>query len=220
MRTCIAFLAGFVAGMLFLAGVLWKYGSLQPVRAAAPLPAASAPVVPPPAVQTPVVSPPRIPPPPPMAAPEPAMQNEVPDLLIPVQGVSRSSILDTFHEGREGRQHEAVDIMAPRGTPVLAAAGGTIVKLFQSRRGGITIYEFDPTKTWCYYYAHLDRYATGITEDMTVRKGQVIGYVGSTGDASPEAPHLHFAIFRLGPEKKWWQGTAINPYPILMRHAH
>ena len=205
MRTSIAFLAGFVAGMLFLLGLLWKYGSLQPVRAAAAAAAVPATSISPPA-------------PPPVAQPEPVLQSEVPDLLVPIQGVKTSNILDTFHEGRDGRQHEAVDIMAARGTPVLAVADGTIEKLFNSQRGGITIYEFDPSRTWCYYYAHLDRYAAGITQGMTVHKGQTIAYVGSTGDASAEAPHLHFAIFRLGPDKRWWQGTAIDPYPILVRH--
>lgn len=204
MRVGIAFLAGFVAGMLFLLGLLWKYGSLQPVRAAEALASMPAPATGPP---------------PPAAPPETVPRSEVRDLLVPVQGASAANILDTFHEGRDGRQHEAVDIMAPRGTPVLATADGMIEKLFHSQRGGITIYEFDASRTWCYYYAHLDRYAAGIAEGMTVSKGQVIGYVGSTGDASAEAPHLHFAIFCLDPTKRWWQGTAIDPYPILTRHA-
>jgi murein DD-endopeptidase MepM/ murein hydrolase activator NlpD len=154
-----------------------------------------------------------------MAMAQTTLEREVPDLLVPVEGADASKILDTFDDARSKNHHEASDIMAPRGTPVLAAADGTIVKLFNSRLGGTTIYQFDPSQTWCLYYAHLDRYAPGIQEKMAVRKGQVIGYVGSTGDASPEAPHLHFAIFRLGPEKKWWQGTAVNPYPVLMRHA-
>ncbi len=105
--------------------------------------------------------------------------------------------------------------MAPRGTPVLAAADGKIVKLFDSKPGGLTIYEFDPSESVAYYYAHLDRYAAGIAAGLQVKQGEVIGYVGSTGNASPDAPHLHFAIFRLGPEKHWWQGTPINPYPLL-----
>jgi murein DD-endopeptidase MepM/ murein hydrolase activator NlpD len=107
--------------------------------------------------------------------------------------------------------------MAPRGTPVLAIGDGTVTKLFYSRSGGNTVYEFDPLQTYCYYYAHLDRYASGTREGMSVHKGDVLGYVGSTGDASPDAPHLHLAIFRLGPEKHWWEGTAINPYPLLMK---
>jgi len=138
-------------------------------------------------------------------------------LIIPVQGVSVTNIRDTFNEirGTQGK-HEATDILVPRGTPVLAVDDGVIKKLFLSKPGGITIYQFDPTEHYCYYYAHLDRYADGIHEGMKVQRGDVIGYVGSTGNASPDAPHLHFAIFVLGPEKRWWEGTPINPYPILM----
>ena len=143
------------------------------------------------------------------------------DIEMPLQGIKPSAILDTFNQGRGGgsRRHEATDIMAPRGTPIHAVADGTIKKLFFSNAGGITIYEFDPQEVYCYYYAHLDRYVDGLHESMNVKKGDVIGYVGSTGDASREAPHLHFAIEKLGPEKKWWQGTAINPYPLLARAA-
>jgi peptidoglycan LD-endopeptidase LytH len=194
MRAVVVFLAGFIAGMLFLLALLWSHGSLRPVRAAAA------------AVE-------RAP------APPQSRATEVPDLIVPVAGADVSKVSDTFEKTRGGRRHEAVDIMAPRGTPVLAAGDGTIVKLFLSRAGGNTIYQFDPTRTWCYYYAHLDRYAAGIQEGMAVRRGQTIAYAGSTGDAAAEAPHLHFAIFLLGPEGHWWQGTPINPYPILLRHA-
>ena len=137
-------------------------------------------------------------------------------LLLPVSGMKADQLTDTFNQTRDGtRRHEALDIMAARGTPVLATADGKVVKLFTSVRGGLTIYEFDPTETYAYYYAHLDRYQAGLTEGQAIKRGDVIGYVGSTGDASPEAPHLHFAIFVLGPEKQWWKGTAINPYPLL-----
>ena len=137
-------------------------------------------------------------------------------LIIPVEGVSGVNIQDTFDQGRgTERKHEATDIVAPRGTPVIAADDGTIKKLFLSKPGGLTIYQFDPTETFSYYYAHLDRYADGIREGMSVRQGDVIGYVGTTGNAPPDAPHLHFGIFRLGPEKRWWEGTPIDPYPIL-----
>jgi peptidoglycan LD-endopeptidase LytH len=105
--------------------------------------------------------------------------------------------------------------MAPRHTPVRAVEGGRIQKLFTSKAGGLTIYQFDPTDTFTYYYAHLDRYADGLREGQTVRRGDVIGYVGSSGNASPNAPHLHFAIFRLTPERKWWKGEPINPYPVF-----
>ena len=137
-------------------------------------------------------------------------------LLMPVAGITPGQLTDTFTQARaEGRSHEALDIMAARGTPVLATSDGTVAKLFTSVRGGLTIYEFDPTQTFAYYYAHLDRYQAGLAEGQAIKRGDVLGYVGSTGDASPEAPHLHFAIFELGPEKQWWKGTAINPYPLL-----
>jgi murein DD-endopeptidase MepM/ murein hydrolase activator NlpD len=138
--------------------------------------------------------------------------------MIPVAGVAASQLQDTFgdNRGNDGqRAHEALDIMAPRGTPVLAAGDGKVEKLFTSIPGGLTIYQFDPTRTWAYYYAHLDRYAPGLAEGRQLKRGDVIGYVGSTGNASEDAPHLHFAIFVLGPEKRWWQGTAIDPYPLL-----
>lgn len=137
-------------------------------------------------------------------------------LVIPVQGATRATLQDTFTDARgEGRSHEALDIMAPRGTPVVAAVDGPIEKLFDSVPGGRTIYQFDPAGRHAYYYAHLDRYSAGLEEGDVVEQGQVIGYVGSTGNASDDAPHLHFAIFVLGPEKRWWEGMAVNPYPLL-----
>ena len=137
-------------------------------------------------------------------------------LLLPVAGIKPAQLTDTFTQARgSGRLHDAIDIMAARGTPVLAAVDGKVEKLFTSKQGGLTVYEFDPAATHAYYYAHLDRYAPGLVEGMPLKRGDVIGYVGSTGNANPEAPHLHFAIFELGPEKHWWQGTAINPYPLL-----
>ena len=146
------------------------------------------------------------------AAPTDALAN----LLLPVQGIAVSSLSDTFTDARgEGRVHDAIDIMAARGTPVLATNDGQMVKLFTSVRGGLTLYQFDPGRTHAYYYAHLDRYADGVAEGKSVHRGDVIGYVGSTGNASPDGPHLHFAIFVLGPEKRWWEGQAINPYPLL-----
>jgi murein DD-endopeptidase MepM/ murein hydrolase activator NlpD len=151
-------------------------------------------------------------------APAPAPTGPAPTgLLLPVAGIGAAQLTDTFDDSRDGtRRHDALDIMAPRGTPVLAASDGKLVKLFTSVRGGLTLYEFDPTGTWAYYYAHLDRYAPGIVEGQMLKRGQVIGYVGSTGDASEDAPHLHFAVTVLGPEKQWWKGTPINPYPLLV----
>ena len=135
-------------------------------------------------------------------------------LLLPVQGIEGKSLRDTFPDDRGGRPHQAIDIMAARGTPVLAAGDGRVEKLFTSKPGGLTIYQFDVRGEYCYYYAHLDSYAAGLVPGQTLRRGDVLGYVGSTGNASPDAPHLHFAIFRLGPEKRWWEGTAINAYPL------
>ena len=137
-------------------------------------------------------------------------------LLIPVQGIAASQLQDTFNAARsDNRVHDAIDIMAPAGTPVLAVADGTVAKLFDSERGGITLYQFNPERTIAYYYAHLQGYAPGIAEQQAIRRGQLIGYVGSTGNASPDAPHLHFAVFQLGPGQRWWEGTAVNPYPLL-----
>lgn len=138
-------------------------------------------------------------------------------LLIPVQGVAASQLSDTFTDARSAdRLHDAIDIMAPTGTPVLAVADGRAEKLFTSKLGGLTLYQFNRDGTVAYYYAHLQRYADGLAEQQVIRRGQVIGYVGATGNASPEAPHLHFAIFVLGPEKQWWKGEAVNPYPRLV----
>jgi murein DD-endopeptidase MepM/ murein hydrolase activator NlpD len=129
--------------------------------------------------------------------------------------VSPGELQNTFYDKRDGHEHEALDIPAPRGTPVVAAVEGNVIKLFTSKQGGLTVYQFDNSREYCYYYAHLDHYAAGITEGTLLRKGQVLGYVGTTGDAPPDAPHLHFAIFRLGPEKAWWKGTALDPLPLL-----
>ena len=136
------------------------------------------------------------------------------DLLIPVQGIEKQSLRDSFSDDRRGQSHQAIDIMAARGTPVLAAGDGRVEKLFTSKPGGLTIYEFDPQGEYCYYYAHLDGYAAGVVQGKILRRGDVIGYVGSTGNASATAPHLHFTIFRLGVAKRWWEGTAIDPYPV------
>jgi murein DD-endopeptidase MepM/ murein hydrolase activator NlpD len=137
-------------------------------------------------------------------------------LMVPVEGMALASIKDNFDQPRGAeRHHEALDIMAPKGTRVLATADGKIVKLFTSKPGGLTVYQFDPTEKYAYYYAHLDRYADGLKEGMEIKRGDPIGYVGSTGNADPNAPHLHFAVFELTPEKQWWKGTPVNPYPLL-----
>ena len=138
-------------------------------------------------------------------------------LAIPVVGVKPDQLTDTFDDARAaGRRHDAIDIMAAEGTPVIAAADGTIEKLFFSNGGGgITVYERGSDPKWQFYYAHLQRYAPGLAEGQQVKRGQVIAFVDHTGDASPSGPHLHFAINQMAPGQRWWQGTPINPYPLL-----
>jgi peptidoglycan LD-endopeptidase LytH len=136
-------------------------------------------------------------------------------LEMPVRGISATALVPSFNDARDGRRHEALDIPAPRNTPVVAVEDGTIAKLFQSRAGGTTIYQYDPGSTYAYYYAHLERYADGLREGGAVRRGDVIGYVGTSGNAPKDVPHLHFAIFKLGPDKTWWEGTPIDPYEVL-----
>ena len=138
-------------------------------------------------------------------------------LALPVVGVKPTDLVDTFTAARgSGRRHDAIDIMAPEGTPVIAAADGTIEKLFFSHGGGgITIYERSTDPKWMFYYAHLSAYAPGLAEGQQVKRGQVIARVGHTGDASAAGPHLHFAINSMAPGERWWQGTPINPYPLL-----
>ena len=136
-------------------------------------------------------------------------------LIIPVAGVDRTAIRDMFNEVRGNHRHEAIDILAPRGTPVIAADDGVVQKLFTSAAGGLTVYEFDPDQRYCYYYAHLDGYAPGLHEGQQLRRGDVLGYVGTTGNAPKDTPHLHFALIRLDPDRRWWKGTAVDPYPYL-----
>ena len=138
-------------------------------------------------------------------------------LTLPVQGVLPAQLRDTYTDARASgaRRHDAIDIMAAEGTPVLAVEDGRIAKLFWSAGGGgTTIYQFDPSEQYAYYYAHLQRYADGLKEGQMLKRGQLIGYVGHTGNASADAPHLHFAVFKLGPDKRWWKGEALNPYPL------
>ncbi|MFL6212508.1 MAG: M23 family metallopeptidase [Blastocatellia bacterium] len=140
------------------------------------------------------------------------------NLLIPVAGVTADQLRDTFTQARsEGRQHDAIDILALQGTPVLATADGVVVKLFQSDRGGVTLYQLDPSGRYVYYYAHLMRYADGIAEGKQLRRGDVIAYVGDTGNAGTGNYHLHFAISKMTSPRQWNGGEAINPYPLLVR---
>ncbi len=243
-RAALVFLAGFVAGLLVFYSIAWRTGALAPghwlsrttrdiASSAGPDPAPATPprlsTIPFPtqaraaaaAAASPTVA---LPVPLEISGPPPAIGGALAisgmgRLLLPVQGVRIANLKDNFSEMRGGgtRPHEAIDIMAPRGTPVLAASTGRVAKLFTSQQGGLTVYQFDPTETWAYYYAHLDRYAPGLAEGATLTRGDRVGDVGSSGNASPAGPHLHFAIFRLGAEKHWWKGEPVDPYPLLVR---
>jgi peptidoglycan LD-endopeptidase LytH len=136
-------------------------------------------------------------------------------LRLPIDGMDVEPLRGGFYEARAGHRHEAVDILAPRETPIHAVQAGSIAKLFSSRQGGLTIYQFDSSGRLCYYYAHLERYAPGLHDGDAVSQGQVIGYVGTSGNAPPNTPHLHFGIFELGDDRRWWKGRAIDPYPFL-----
>ncbi|KAA8997798.1 M23 family metallopeptidase [Stenotrophomonas cyclobalanopsidis] len=202
-----------VLGVLLGLGAGWwlRRDAGEPVAVARPAAQPAVAAAPPAAAATPRADAPA-----PAAVPPSSATDAPTGLLLPVQGIQASQLRDTFTDARsEGRVHDAIDIMADAGTPVLAVADGTVEKLFDSQRGGLTIYQFEPSGRWCYYYAHLQRYANGLAEKQVIKRGEVIGYVGSTGNASAEAPHLHFEVHVLGPEKQWWKGESINPYPLL-----
>lgn len=150
----------------------------------------------------------------PAGEPEPDLRAR--SLLLPVQGVAPAALTDTFDAGRGGgrRAHHALDILAARGTPVLAVEGGRIVRLHHAGAGGITVYQLDPSGHYGYYYAHLDRYADGIVEGKTIARGDVLGFVGTTGNAPPGTPHLHFAIYEVTNPRRPWGGRPIDPYPL------
>ena len=151
-----------------------------------------------------------------LALSPPSGERGLNNVIVPVSGITTADLRDNYLQLRGGgtRTHGAIDIMAPRGTPVIAAVDGTIKKLFNSAAGGLTIYQFDEAEENVYYYAHLDRYELTIAEGLFVKQGTVIGYVGTTGNAAPDAPHLHFAIEVLPPTKEWWKGTPNNPSPV------
>ena len=170
------------------------------------------------AADSPMAGPATVPPPPTAQAPLPvAPPSEASGrLLVPVQGVRPDQLVDTYTAARsQGRRHDAIDIAARRGTPVLATAPGSVLKLFQSERGGTTLYELAPDQRTIYYYAHLDRYAPGMAEGRTLRQGDVIGYVGDTGNAGAGNYHLHFEISTTTDPRRYWAGTPQNPYPLL-----
>jgi murein DD-endopeptidase MepM/ murein hydrolase activator NlpD len=136
-------------------------------------------------------------------------------LAVPVDGVQRRDLHDSYTDARGERVHEALDILAPRNTAVRAVEDGPVAKLFRSEAGGITLYQYDRSGAFCYYYAHLDHYADGLSEGQMLRRGDVLGYVGNTGNAATGPTHLHFAIFRLTPERQWWKGEPLDPYAVL-----
>ncbi|MGI9075851.1 MAG: M23 family metallopeptidase [Gemmatimonadaceae bacterium] len=136
-------------------------------------------------------------------------------LSMPVSGVLPADLLDSYADARAGHTHEAIDIHAPRGTAVLSATAGRLLKLHQSAAGGLMVYAADASNRFILMYGHLDRYAKGLTEGMSLRRGQIIGYVGTSGNAPPGTPHLHFSIARGTPSAKWWKGTPVNPYHLL-----
>jgi peptidoglycan LD-endopeptidase LytH len=152
------------------------------------------------------------------AAPPVATTGDLPHgrLRVPIDGEQIETLKGGFAERRDGsRPHEAVDMLAPRNTPVHAVESGTIAKLFTSKQGGLTIYQYDPSGRLCYYYAHLERYADGLKDGQAISQGDVIGYVGTTGNAPPNTPHLHFAVFELNADKHWWQGRPLDPYVVF-----
>ncbi len=138
-------------------------------------------------------------------------------LLIPVAGVRAAALPNTFDESRAGgaRRHDAIDILAPRGTPVLSTDDGRVARIDTSANGGLSIYAADPSGRFVYYYAHLDAYRPGLRDGQPLARGETLGFVGTTGNAPPGTPHLHFAISLLGEPSRWWDGTAINPFPLL-----
>jgi peptidoglycan LD-endopeptidase LytH len=240
-RVIAAFVIGFAIGALCIGAGLWSTGRLQTaylppwvqrVPSSPPTPAVpqtgSAEPLPGPPVPPPEGMPPAPaqgaadraatePGTPPSATTTAASLHPAPELhlAMPLAGIDASTLSDTFHDARTGHMHEALDIPAPRGTPVLAVAEGNVAKLFTSKEGGLTVYQFDNTQKYAFYYAHLDKYAPGLKEGMLLRKGDTLGYVGTTGNAPKNAPHLHFAVFKLGPEKNWWNGTPLDPLPML-----
>jgi murein DD-endopeptidase MepM/ murein hydrolase activator NlpD len=235
-RVAGAFALGFAVGAVCIGVALWGTGTLRTAymppwtRPAAPQ-TAPAPAVPDTTASAQLpqahVPPPETPPAPgsqgfaERAATDPGMTpstlRPAPalHLAMPIAGVDPNTLTDQFNDARTGHKHEAVDIMSPRGTPVMAVAEGNVAKLFNSKDGGLTVYQFDNSQQYAFYYAHLDSYAPNLKEGMLLRKGDTLGFVGTTGDAPKDAPHLHFAVFQLGPEKQWWKGTALNPLPML-----
>ena len=227
-RRLAPFAVAFCAGatlMLFVGWTLWgaRVQALTddcgaPAAEAQPTDAAGPEATPPPVIRSASRSSPRAP----EADPAPVVNlvDALPELrarnlTVPVRGIDADDLVSSFNDERGGgRKHEAMDILAPRHTPVIAVEDGTVARLFESKAGGLTIYQFDPSSTYTYYYAHLEKYAAGLGAGDRVRRGQVVGYVGTTGNAPPDTPHLHFAIFRLTDAKRWWEGAPIDPFRV------
>jgi murein DD-endopeptidase MepM/ murein hydrolase activator NlpD len=228
-----------IAALAFaaLAALIWylSYAYWSQPATKLPPPRAVETVGPPPATDTP--TPDATPEPTPSAAPfgtpaPPAPATPAPSpqalmqppvvapsgLVIPVAGVRPEQLQDTFNDARsEGRRHDAIDIIAPRGTPVLAAADGRVIKLFQSDKGGVTLYQLGTDERTVYYYAHLERYADGLSEGHVARRGETIAYVGDTGNVTPGNYHLHFQIYTVADPKKFYSGNNLNPYDLLRK---
>lgn len=246
-RRAIKILVPFVAGFVACAALVWSLSDgarSDGMRLLGMSPTVAPPVqgiepaveMVPAAPPTPVPVPSATPPPTPLAevgpglnsdeatvsppTPSPVESDGSAMLLVPVAGVRPEQLRDTYTDSRsEGRMHNAIDIMAPRGTPVLAAADGPVVKLFNSERGGITIYQLDRNEKTVYYYAHLDRYADNLAEGNNARRGEVIGYVGDTGNAGAGNYHLHFSVSVIADPKQFMNGVNINPYPLFRPSA-
>ena len=153
------------------------------------------------------------------AAPSTSLYVMSRQLMVPIPGLVPARVPDNFHEKRGTREHQAVDLMSPKGTPILSVDDGRVLKLFTSVAGGLTIYATDPATRVVYYYAHLDSYRTGLREGELLKQGDVIGYVGNTGDASSGAPHLHFALGELGPDRQWYRTTPLDPKGLFTRQG-
>jgi murein DD-endopeptidase MepM/ murein hydrolase activator NlpD len=215
-------LTGFLAGALVMAFVDrgFPHVRLPPVSSGwhpTDIPLSAQPMAVPVSREDPVASP--IVPTPmitPLIEADPLAELRSRHLELPVEGAIPGALRDSFDETRGStHRHEAIDIMAPRNTPILAVEDGTIARLFESEAGGTTVYQFDPSSRYVYYYAHLQRYADGLQEGHHVQRRQVLGYVGTSGNAPKDTPHLHFAIFRLTEKKHWWDGRPIDPYTVL-----
>jgi murein DD-endopeptidase MepM/ murein hydrolase activator NlpD len=221
--------AGFLLGAVAMAALVWTLPIARaPVLGAreAPVIASASPPIAPlealPAIASdaaalslPAPTPTPIPDAPPVFGDDPIADLRQRHLDVPVQNVARAALVESFSDMRGALKHEGIDILAPRNTPIVAVEDGVIAKLFLSVPGGITIYQFDPTAHYAYYYAHLERYADDLAEGAHVTRLQVLGYVGTSGNAPKGTPHLHFSIFKLTDKKQWWQGTPIDPYLVF-----